>query len=252
MKKWMICLAMLTGVASAAAQNETTDASARTASQLAPEIAAASGERMEWLPSFGGVSVEGLFRVRFVKVAADQAPRIVFDTKGVYDSGFKARVDKNRTLVVSERIGNRERSATEVTVYYHTLDEIRVRGAEVSFDEPVEGSIVRCGVADGGLLRASFAVKDLSLELTGRSVAVLSGAIRYGDFSVSTGRLDASGAEVMSLRIRVTNKGEATVAAPERLEASFATKGRLVCVGRPELLHLSNALIGGEIVFEEE
>lgn len=252
MKRWMICLALLAGCASAAAQNPTTEAGGAAAAQLAPEIAAASGERMEWLPSFGGISIEGLFRVRLVRVAADQAPRIVYDTKGVYDSGFKYKVDKNKMLTVSERIGNREKSATDVTVYYHTLDEIRIRGAEVSFDEPVEGALVRCVVSGGALLRTAFDVKDLSLELTGRSVAVLSGAVRYGDLSVSTGRLDASAATFMSLRIEVSNKAEATVAAPERLEASFATKGRLVCVGRPELLHLSNALIGGEIVFEEE
>ncbi|MDE5707454.1 MAG: DUF2807 domain-containing protein [Alistipes sp.] len=252
MKRWMIALVLLAGVVPAAAQDDATAVSGREISQLAPEIVAASGERMEWLSSFGGVSFEGLFRVRMVKVPADQAPRIVYDTRGVYDSGFKYKIDKNKTLVVSERIGNREKSATEVTVYYHTLDEIRIRGAEVSFDEPIEGSVVRCSVAGGALLRAAFDAKDLALELTGRSVAVLSGAVRYGDFAVSTGRVDASLAQIMSLRIAVSGKAEATIAAPERLEASFATKGRLVCVGRPELLHLSNALIGGEIVFEEK
>ena len=85
---------------------------------------------MEWLPSFNGVIVEGLFRIRFERVHMDQAPKIVFNTKGVYDSRFTAEVNKNKMLVISERIGTRERSETEVTVYYNNLEEIRISGAQ--------------------------------------------------------------------------------------------------------------------------
>lgn len=51
-----------------------------------------------------------------------------FNTKGVYDSRFTAEVNKNKMLVISERIGARERSETEVTVYYNNLEEIRISG----------------------------------------------------------------------------------------------------------------------------
>lgn len=89
---------------------------------------------MEWLPSFNGVIVEGLFRIRFERVPMDQAPKIVFNTKGVYDSRFTAEVNKNKMLVISERIGTRERSETEVTVYYNNLKEIRISGANATFE----------------------------------------------------------------------------------------------------------------------
>ena len=81
MKRWILSLALLTLGFTASAQNDLIDRG-----ELAPEIAAASGEKMEWLPSFNGVIVEGLFRIRFERVPMDQAPKIVFNTKGVYDS----------------------------------------------------------------------------------------------------------------------------------------------------------------------
>ena len=107
MKRWILSLALLTLGFTASAQNDLIDRG-----ELAPEIAAASGEKMEWLPSFNGVIVEGLFRIRFERVPMDQAPKIVFNTKGVYDSRFTAEVNKNKMLVISERIGTRERSET--------------------------------------------------------------------------------------------------------------------------------------------
>ena len=116
MKRWILSLALLTLGFTASAQNDLIDRG-----ELAPEIAAASGEKMEWLPSFNGVIVEGLFRIRFERVPMDQAPKIIFNTKGVYDSRFTAEVNKNKMLVISERIGARERSETEVTVYYNNL-----------------------------------------------------------------------------------------------------------------------------------
>ena len=88
MKRWILSLALLTLGFTASAQNDLIDRG-----ELAPEIAAASGEKMEWLPSFNGVIVEGLFRIRFERVPMDQAPKIVFNTKGVYDSGTDQRVD---------------------------------------------------------------------------------------------------------------------------------------------------------------
>ncbi|EKC65335.1 conserved hypothetical protein, secreted, partial [human gut metagenome] len=50
MKRWILSLALLTLGFTASAQNDLIDRG-----ELAPEIAAASGEKMEWLPSFNGV-----------------------------------------------------------------------------------------------------------------------------------------------------------------------------------------------------
>ena len=168
MKRWILSLALLTLGFTASAQNDLIDRG-----ELAPEIAAASGEKMEWLPSFNGVIVEGLFRIRFERVPMDQAPKIVFNTKGVYDSRFTAEVNKNKMLVISERIGARERSETEVTVYYNNLEEIRISGANATFGEPIDFPQARCWFSNGAVVSAALDVKDLQMDVTGKSVVVL-------------------------------------------------------------------------------
>lgn len=240
MKRWILSLALLTLGFTASAQNDLIDRG-----ELAPEIAAASGEKMEWLPSFNGVIVEGLFRIRFERVPMDQAPKIVFNTKGVYDSRFTAEVNKNKMLVISERIGTRERSETEVTVYYNNLKEIRISGANATFGEPIDFPQARCWFSNGAVVSAALDVKDLQMDVTGKSVVVLTGKVRYWDLNVSTAQVDAAAVEVMSVRVNSTSKADVTITAPERLEASVGTKGRITCIGEPELLHTSNSLIGG-------
>lgn len=245
MKRWILSLALLTLGFTASAQNDLIDRG-----ELAPEIAAASGEKMEWLPSFNGVIVKGLFRIRFERVPMDQAPKIVFNTKGVYDSRFTAEVNKNKMLVISERIGARERSETEVTVYYNNLEEIRISGANATFGEPIDFPQARCWFSNGAVVSAALDVKDLQMDVTGKSVVVLTGKVRYWDLNVSTAQVDAAAVEVMSVRVNSTSKADVTITAPERLEASVGTKGRITCIGEPELLHTSNSLIGGEITFK--
>ena len=245
MKRWILSLALLTLGFTASAQNDLIDRG-----ELAPEIAAASGEKMEWLPSFNGVIVEGLFRIRFERVPMDQAPKIIFNTKGVYDSRFTAEVNKNKMLVISERIGARERSETEVTVYYNNLEEIRISGANATFGEPIDFPQARCWFSNGAVVSAALDVKDLQMDVTGKSGVVLTGKVRYWDLNVSTAQVDAAAVEVKSVRVNSTSKADVTITAPERLEASVGTKGRITCIGEPELLHTSNSLIGGEITFK--
>ena len=198
MKRWILSLALLTLGFTASAQNDLIDRG-----ELAPEIAAASGEKMEWLPSFNGVIVEGLFRIRFERVPMDQAPKIVFNTKGVYDSRFTAEVNKNKMLVISERIGARERSETEVTVYYNNLEEIRISGANATFGEPIDFPQARCWFSNGAVVSAALDVKDLQMDVTGKSVVVLTGKVRYWDLNVSTAQVDAAAVEVMSVRVSI-------------------------------------------------
>ena len=153
-------------------------------------------------------------------------------------------------LVISERIGTRERSETEVTVYYNNLKEIRISGANATFGEPIDFPQARCWFSNGAVVSAALDVKDLQMDVTGKSVVVLTGKVRYWDLNVSTAQVDAAAVEVMSVRVNSTSKADVTITAPERLEASVGTKGRITCIGEPELLHTSNSLIRGEITFK--
>ena len=170
MKGWILSLALLMFAFPALAQSDVINKS-----ELAPQVAAASGEKMEWLPSFTGVSADGLFKIHFVKVPTDQAPRIVFNTRGIYDTRFKAEVNEEKMLVITERIGSRTKSDTEVTIYYNTLETIRIAGADATFESPIDCPMTECRFSDGATVRAEFDVKDLQMEITGKSVVVLTG-----------------------------------------------------------------------------
>mgnify|MGYP000441199769 CR=1 FL=1 len=172
---------------------------------------------MEWLPSFNGVIVEGLFRIRFERVPMDQAPKIVFNTKGVYDSRFTAEVNKNKMLVISERIGTRERSETEVTVYYNNLKEIRISGANATFGEPIDFPQARCWFSNGAVVSAALDVKIFRWMLRARA-SCPDGQGPLLDLNVSTAQVDAAAVEVMSVRVNSTSKADVTITAPERLE----------------------------------
>ena len=50
-------------------------------------------------------------------------------------------------------------------------------------------------------------VKDLKMELTGKSTATLTGEVRYLSLFVSTGRVEAAELEVMSAEVNVTSSG---------------------------------------------
>lgn len=244
-KGWILSLAMLMVAFPALAQSDVINKS-----ELAPQVAAASGEKMEWLPSFTGVSVDGLFKITFIQVPTDQAPRIVFNTRGIYDTRFKAEVNEEKMLSITERIGSRTKSDTEVTIYYNTLETIRIAGADASFESPIDCPMAECRISDGATVRAEFDTKDLQMEITGKSVVVLTGSARYWDLSISTGQLDASQVECMALDMTASNRAEVTIQAPERLKASVSTRATIRCKGQPELLHTSNSLIGGKIQFE--
>ena len=62
------------------------------------------------------------------------------------------------------------------------------------------------------------------MDVTGKSVVVLTGKVRYWDLNVSTAQVDAAAVEVMSVRVNSTSKADVTITAPERLEASVGTK----------------------------
>ena len=44
------------------------------------------------------------------------------------------------------------------------------------------------------------------MDVTGKSVVVLTGKVRYWDLNVSTAQVDAAAVEVMSVRVNSTSK----------------------------------------------
>ena len=196
------------------------------ASGRAQEAGAASPtEHNEWLTTFEAVAVDADLDIKFVKVPDTEAPKIVYDTKGSYTSKFRAEV-KDKTLRISERPDSRRPDRTEGTVDAVQLDLTLGRKAS---------------------LTAAFDVKDLRMELTGGSSATLTGKASYLTLFASTGRVAASGLEVMSAEVNAQSKADVSLWITDRFIGKTTTNARITYKGQPAVVRGGAKFMGGEI-----
>ena len=108
----------------------------------APQVAAAeqvvSAPKTDWLTPFTRVKVNGPMNVVFKKVDRADGVRIIYDTKGNITSKFKFEVDRNGVLVVSEKQDPKRTTVTEITIYYHTLSDVKINKAKAEFEDVLE------------------------------------------------------------------------------------------------------------------
>lgn len=210
-----------------------------------------AGARSEWLPLFTAVEVAAPVDIRFVEVPDTEAPKIVYDTKGSYTTKFRAEV-RDRVLRIFERRDARRTERTTVTVCYNALERISVRDAAVLFDGRLKAPLLDLAVGEGAHLTAALEVQDLQMELTGHAAAELSGTARYLTLFVSTGKVEATALESMSVRVNAAGSGHAALWVTDRLEAKTSTGGTVVYKGDPAILLTGEKFMGGSISRLEE
>lgn len=213
---------------------------------LQAQTAAADGPQREWLTSFTAVEVAAPIDIRFVRVPDDQAPKILFDTKGSYTTRFRFEV-RNRVLTITERPDSRRPERTEATVYYNSLDRIAIADARATFDSVLVATTLDLTVGGMAQVEARLDVKDLQLELTGKSHASLSGEARYLTLYLSSGSLDAGQLEVMSAKANVIGTGSASLWVTDRFEGSTSTGGKIAYRGNPTVIRGGEKFMGGDI-----
>ena len=217
------------------------------ASGRAQEAGAASPtEHNEWLTTFEAVAVDADLDIKFVKVPDTEAPKIVYDTKGSYTSKFRAEV-KDKTLRISERPDSRRPDRTEVTVYYNTLQSVSLSGAAAVFEGTVDAVQLDLTLGRKASLTAAFDVKDLRMELTGGSSATLPGKASYLTLFASTGRVAASGLEVMSAEVNAQSKADVSLWITDRFIGKTTTNARITYKGQPAVVRGGAKFMGGEI-----
>ena len=101
----------------------------------------------------------------------------------------------------------------------------------------------------GGMAQvtADLDVKDLKLELTGKSHASLRGSARYLWLFLSTGGLDAGALETMSAQVNVTSSGSASLWVTDRFEGRTSTGGKISYKGSPTIIRGGEKFMGGDI-----
>ncbi|MDE5638037.1 MAG: DUF2807 domain-containing protein, partial [Alistipes sp.] len=228
MKKIITTTTLLLAAATIGAQ-----AQENRAASTATVTADTSTARSEWLPEFTEVKVAARIAIRFVRVTEAEAPRIAYDTKGVTDSKFRAAVDKNGVLDISEKVSLDKRSATEVTVYYHSLSKIAIADADAEFAEPMVERMASMRVSDGATVTVELDTQDFEAVVTGKSRLNLSGSTRYLELEASTGIVAADSLTVMSAEVTASHGADVALKVTDRLKAETSTSGKVVWGGGP-------------------
>ena len=97
----------------------------------------ASVPKTDWLVDFRKVKVDGPMNVVLKHVSSADEVRIVYDTKGCITSKFRAEIDKSGVLVVEEKYDPKRTTVTDVTIYYTTLNEVKVAHAKADFEDTI-------------------------------------------------------------------------------------------------------------------
>lgn len=257
MKKRIITLAALLVCGWVHAQNDTqapvrgeddyTSAGAVVPSYVSTEEPAAT----DWLPAFTRVAVDGPMKVRFVKIARTEGPHISYDTKGYYTARFRAQVDKNGCLRISERTDAKRKSTTEVTVYYHTLENLSVTRADISFEAPLDTPVMDMAFSGGAVAEVPLDVRDLKLDIAGKCRIVLTGEARYLVLDISSGKLDAERLTVMSAAVTASQSAEVRLNVTERLQAEATSSASILYKGEPPVVRGRTSVFGGQILSEQ-
>ena len=138
------------------------------------------------------------------------------------------------------------RLAVAAPAYGEALHEVEKGDADLILEIPPD---FERDLQHGGMARvtAPMEVKDLKLELTGKSQATLNGTARYLSLFLSSGTLDAVRLEVMSAEVNVTSSGSASLWVTDRFEGKTSTGGKITYKGTPTVIRGGMKFMGGDI-----
>lgn len=206
----------------------------------------------EFLSSFTAIDVDAPIKLTLIKIGEDEAPYIIYDTKGVYTSKFTIEVErKTSTLKITERNDPKRESVTEVQVYFSTLTDISISKADVRVEGVISTNLLDIDISNDANFVAEIDVLDLMAFISGKSYIQLTGQTRYQTADISTAEYDATELRSISTIAESSHNAIVKVDATERLEAKTSTGGKLYYYTQPEILRSEITLFGGEITLKQ-
>ncbi len=205
------------------------------------------GKRI-WTTEFESIDINAPIKVTLKQIDDNSAPCVIYNDHGCEPSAFTAAVDKKGVLKIREKSDGKRTSVTEVEVFYHDLEDIRIARADVLFRDTLARSIADIDICDGAHVRATIDMDDIKLDISGKCVVELAGHARYITAEVSSSSLDASALGCMACRITASHKSDITVDVDERLEAEVSYGAKIGYSGSPSIVRLNISTFGGEIV----
>ena len=130
--------------------------------------------------------------------AVDLSGKLVAKLVRAEEPGFEINLestDRNRiqwgvtngTLTVKLRPdAANSQSVAEVTIYYTDLNAIKVNGAEIRTDSTMTAKMLNIDLMSGAKASLALDCKDLNMNITGNSIADLSGSSLYFTLRVVT------------------------------------------------------------------
>ena len=242
----IICLS-LGSVFSAVAQDIQPAQPTQPTAEATPTVVVAP-PKTDWLVDFRKVKVDGPMNVVLKHVSSTDEVRIVYDTKGCITSKFKAEIDKSGVLVVEEKYDPKRTTVTDVTIYYTTLNEVKIAHAKADFEDTIDVPIFDITASGGAVVKLNLECLDVAVECTGRTLLTLTGKSRYMTLRASSAKVNCSKFYTVSSTVDVSHSSEVRINVSERLEATTSTGAKLIYKGRPTILRDHTAIFGGDII----
>lgn len=209
--------------------------------------AAADGSKRIWTTEFKSIDINAPIKVVINQVSSNDAPCVIYDTHGCESSAFTAEVDKKGVLKIREKVDSKRTTITEVEVFCHDLEDIRIARADALFRDTLSMSIADIEITDGAHVRATIDMADIKLYIANKCVVELSGDVRYLTADVSSSVLNASALRCMSCRVEASHKSEVDINVDERVEAEVSYGAKIRYSGSPSIVRRNNSILGREI-----
>lgn len=201
----------------------------------------------QWTSNFTAIDVDAPIKLKLIKIGENEAPYIIYDTKGSYTSKFTAEADKSGTLKIRERSEAKRETITEVEVYFNNLSDIIISKADVSVEGVLDSPLLDIRVSNNAHFVADVNVLDLMISVTGKCCAVLNGEALYQTADVSSAEYNAAGLQTISTVVSSSHGAFVKVDAKQRLEAKTSTGGEIRYKSHPEIFRSEIPMFGGEI-----
>lgn len=236
MKRILIALVLMLCIAEISAQQS-----------VGAETQQISNPVKQWTSSFTAIDVDAPIKLTLIPISDNDAPYIIYDTKGNETSKFSAEVDKGHVLKIRERNDPKRTTTTEVSVYFNSLTDIKISRADTYVEDVIEGKIIDIVISNDATFVAQIDVKDLKISISGNCCVELSGEALYHTADVATAKYNATSLSTMSTVVEAHHNAEVRIDAEQRLEAKSTTGGKIFYKSEPELLRTEKTLFGVDI-----
>lgn len=204
--------------------------------------------KKELLAPFTTVEIDAPIRLKLIKIAENEIPYILYDTKGATLSRFSFEVNnKTRTLKITERYDPQRKTTTEVEVYFNTITDLSIARADATIEGTLKSQLLDIYVSHSAHLVAEIDVLDVMVYASGKSRIELKGEAHYHTADISTALYDAHNLRATSTIVESSHNAVARVDAEDRLQMKTSTGGKIYYRSQPVILRSNITTFGGEI-----